>query len=84
MVDWEEFGNALVVPESYRERVMTIAHEKSGHLGTKKVLGMIRKWFMWPGMTKQISDHCHSCRACQLHNKYPPQEGFYGGETGPH
>ncbi len=72
MVDWEEFGDVLVVPESYRERVMTIAHEKSGHLGTKKVLGMIRKRFMWPGMTKQISDHCHCCMACQLHNKYPP------------
>ncbi len=39
MVDWEEFGDVLVVPELYRVRVMTIAHEKSGHLGTKKVLG---------------------------------------------
>ncbi len=55
---------------------MKIAHEKSGHLGSEKVLRMIKRRFMWPGMTKQVTDHCRSCQTCQLHDKYPPKKAL--------
>ena len=74
LLDWEHFGDVLVVPKSHRERILKVAHEKGGHLSSAKVLAMVKKRFQWPGMAKQISQHCKSCTTCQLHNKYPPRK----------
>lgn len=56
----------LVLPESFRAKVLKLAHEKAGHLGHKKVARMLRKSFTWPEMTKSVFRHCESCTVCQL------------------
>ncbi len=72
-VTWEEFRDVLVVPRGFRERVLVLGHEKNGHLGAEKVSAMIGRYFVWPGMTKEVMEHCSSCEMCQRRSKYKPR-----------
>lgn len=58
----------LVVPKDKRTEVMHLAHESlcGGHLGSKKTRARIRYNFFWPGMAKEILEHCRSCHECQI------------------
>lgn len=59
----------LVLPLAYREKVIRIAHDGTGLIGHRKVLGMLRKRFDWPLMTKDVTSYCSSCATCQKCNK---------------
>ena len=48
---------------------MTLAHERSGHLGARKVKALISQRFVWPGMAKEVVMHCQSCKVCQTCRK---------------
>ena len=62
----------LVLSQSFRQRVLTLAHEKSGHFSRKKVLTIIQRSFTWPGIVKDVQHHCRSCSQCQTTNKSGP------------
>ena len=53
----------LVIPESFRETVLRLAHETlmSGHLGIKKRMGRVLTEFFWPGVCADVSRFCKSC-----------------------
>ncbi len=51
-VTWDEFRDVLVVPSRWRGKVLTLAHEKTGHLRVDKVLAMVSRHFIWPGMRR--------------------------------
>ena len=53
-VTWEQFRDVLVLPRSYRARVLELGHEKNGHLGAEKVNDMIGRYFVWLGMAKDV------------------------------
>ena len=55
----------VVVPKKYRLSIMTMAHEKSGHLGIEKSKDRILAHLYWPGVFKDVMQHCRSCDACQ-------------------
>ena len=55
----------MVLPTKFRRNVMTLAHERSGHLGARKVKALVRQRFVWPEMAKDIVKHCQSCEVCQ-------------------
>ena len=57
----------LVVPESFREKVLRLAHETlmSGHLGIKKTMDRVLTEFFWPGACGEVSRFCKSCDICQ-------------------
>ena len=55
----------MVLPKSFRERVLTMAHEGSGHLGARKVKGLLKHRFIWPGMGTDVVAHTRSCEVCQ-------------------
>ena len=42
-----------------------MAHEGMGHMSVKKVLPLIKKRFVWPGMGEDVRRHCESCQECQ-------------------
>ena len=69
-VTWEQFRDVLVLPESYRVKVLELGHERNGHLGAEKVSAMISRYFVWPEMAKDIVTHCGSCRVCQVRSKH--------------
>ena len=64
-------GNKLtlqfVIPESFREKVLRLAHETlmSGHLGIKKTMDRVLTEFFWPGVCGDVSRFCKSCDICQ-------------------
>ncbi len=70
---WEQFRDVLVLPRSYRARVLELGHERNGHLGVEKVNAMIARYFVWPGMARDIVDHCTSCVVCQRRSKHKPR-----------
>ena len=57
----------LVIPESFREKVLRLAHETlmSGHLGIKKRMDRVLTEFFWPGVCGDVSRFCKSCDICQ-------------------
>ena len=64
-----EVFHALVLPKSFRRKVMEMAHEGSGHLGARKVKMLLRQRFTWPGMGVDAINHTRSCGVCQRCSK---------------
>jgi transposase InsO family protein len=65
--DWGNEVEQLVIPTKYRREVMVMAHNSplSAHLGKKKTVKKIVKEFFWPGLSKDVGEHCKSCEQCQ-------------------
>ena len=57
----------LVIPESFRETVLRLAHETlmSGHLGIKKTMYRVLTEFFWPGVCGDVSRFYKFCDVCQ-------------------
>ncbi len=72
-VEWEQFRDVLVVPKKFRKRILVLGHEKGGHLGSEKVAQMVGRYFTWPGMVRDILEHCSSCKLCQVRSKHKPR-----------
>ncbi len=75
-VTWEEFRDLLVVPKSYRKRVIELGHEKNGHLCGEKVARIVGMYFVWPGMMKEVGEHYKSCEVCQRKSKHTPSRAL--------
>ncbi len=73
-VCWEIFRDVLVVPSSYRRKIMEMGHEKGGHLSGEKVAKIIGRYFIWPGMVRDVCEHCGSCEICQVRSKHKPRK----------
>ncbi len=71
-VSWEEFVDVIVVPKEFRSRILEMAHERCGHLGGGKVAKLVSRYFLWPGMVKDVEDHCKGCEICQRKSKAKP------------
>ena len=55
----------MVLPKSFRTKVMNLAHEKLSHMGARRVQSLIKQRFVWPGMGQDIIHYCRSCPTCQ-------------------
>ena len=66
-------GNRIVVPQSLRKQILSLAHET--HQGIVKTKQFPRTRFFWPGMddaTEKMIKHCQACVVNQPLNKYTP------------
>ena len=61
----EEVTHLMVLPKSFRSRVLKMAHEGAGHLGARKVKALLKQRFVWPGMGVDVINHTKSCEVCQ-------------------
>jgi len=54
------------VPPSLRRRVISLCHDTvtSGHFYYWKTLHLVKKYFIWPGMRKDIQVYCEGCHTC--------------------
>ncbi len=59
----------LVLPVGRRKHVLELAHNKSGHMGVKKIRELINRNFSWPGLGKDIVNWINRCEACSKFNK---------------
>ena len=64
----------LVIPESFREKVLRLAHESlmSGHLGNQKTMDRVLTEFFWPGVCGDVS---RFCKSCDLSKDYSERSG---------
>lgn len=59
----------VVVPLTYRDIVLQISHDQSGHMGVRKTYDRVLRYFFWPGLKKDVSAYIKSCHTCQLTSK---------------
>ena len=57
----------LVLPTTCRPTILKLAHNipMAGHLGKKKTADRILQRFYWPGVFRDVEDHCRTCEECQ-------------------
>ena len=65
-------GSKLIVPESLRDQVVTLAHE--GHQGIVRTKQLLRATTWFPGMDKKVEDEIAHCMPCQITVRTPQQE----------
>ena len=63
----------LVLPQSFRSKVIEGSHYQVGHLGQDRVLELLRDWFYWPGMYTDVASYINSCPRC-LRRKIQPDQ----------
>lgn len=59
----------IVLPEKFRESVLKVAHEGSGHFGVRKTYDRVLRYFFWPRLKRDVSTHVKTCHTCQLTSK---------------
>ena len=52
------------VPSHLRRRVLQISHGNA-HLRPEKMLAVLRRYFVWPGFSRQTKEWCRACLICQ-------------------
>ncbi|XP_076038313.1 uncharacterized protein LOC143023610 [Oratosquilla oratoria] len=67
---WSE-RRQVMLPKVYRKEVLRLGHDSplSGHLGVRKTLDRIWQHFYWPGIRRDVAQHCRTCHTCQLVGK---------------
>ena len=45
----------LVLPKSFRAKVLRTAHDGTGHLGHRKVLQLVKRKFDWPLLARDVT-----------------------------
>ena len=54
----------VVMPQEYRELVLTGLHDNAGHQGRDRTLSLIQDRFYWPGMAAQVDAKVRTCERC--------------------
>ena len=68
----QENPHKIVVPTSLRAKVLQIGHACAGHFGSKKTRAHIQSHFYWPGIGRDVAEHCKACRTCAAFNSHTP------------
>ncbi len=55
----------LVVPHSLKQKALSQAHGKSGHLGQKKTIKKAEELFYWCNLKVDVSNYVKQCIHCQ-------------------
>ena len=76
---WAEDGimfNCILVPQVLQHFMIILAHDYSGHNGSRRMYNCLKRQYHWPGMRKQIFRHCKRCKECVLQNQGQPEKCF--------
>lgn len=63
----------LILPTKWKEEVLTMLHDKMGHLGRDRVIDLVRGRFYWNGMKKDVEEWIGKCNRC-LRRKQPTNQ----------
>ena len=58
--------NQLVVPEVWVPQVLTLKHDKAGHMGAQKTTKLFQREYFWLDMLRDIKGYCKSCISCTV------------------
>ena len=62
----------LCVPEKLTKLVLENYHDKNGHLGYQKLMGVLLQAYYWPSMGKDARNHLRDCTVCARNKPYHP------------
>jgi transposase InsO family protein len=62
-------GNQLILPEKYKPVVLHELHNEMGHVGSEKVLALVRSRFFWSYMKKEIEHYVQEQCSCVKQKK---------------
>ncbi|XP_049329329.1 uncharacterized protein LOC111193656 [Astyanax mexicanus] len=63
----------LVLPQRYRQKVMTALHDDLGHLGVERTLEHLRNRFYWPKMAHEVEQYVKNCGECIVRKSNSPR-----------
>ena len=76
---WIEDGRmfkCILVPHVLQDFMIILAHDYSGHNGSRRTYNCLKRQYYWPGIRKQIFRHCKKCKECVLQNQGQPEKCF--------
>ena len=76
---WMEDGRTfkcILVPQVLQDFMIILAHDYSGHNGSRRTYNCLKRQYYWPGIRKQIFRHCKKCKECVLQNQGQPEKCF--------
>ena len=76
---WTEDGRTskcILVPKVLQDFMIILAHNHSGHNGSRRTYSCPKRQYYWPGIWKQVFRHCKRCKECVLQNQGQPERGF--------
>ena len=76
---WTENGRTfkcILVPKVLQDFMIILAHDHSGHNGSRRTYSCLKRQYYWPGIRKQVFQHCKQCKECVLQNQGQPEKGF--------
>ena len=76
---WAEDGRTfkcILVPQVLQDFMIILAHDYSGHNGSRRTYNCLKRQYYWPGIRKQIFRHCKKCKECVLQNQGQPEKCF--------
>ena len=76
---WIEDGRmfkCILVPQVLQDSMIILAHDYSGHNGSRRTYNCLKRQYYWPGIRKQIFRHCKRCKECVLQNQGQPEKCF--------
>ena len=59
----------LVIPQTYRQNIITTAHDRTGHFSKARTCSYINTRFTWPHLTTNVTDYILACKKCKAFNK---------------
>ena len=66
----------ILVPQILQDFMIILAHDYSGHNGSRRTYNCLKRQYYWPGIRKQIFRHCKKCKECILQNQGQPEKCF--------
>ena len=76
---WIEDGRTfkcILVPQVLQDSMIILAHDYSGHNGSRRTYNCLKRQYYWPGIRKQIFRHCKKCKECVLQNQGQSEKSF--------
>ena len=76
---WIEDGRTfkcILVPQVLQDFMIILAHDYSGHNGSRRTYNCLKRQYYWPGIRKQVFRHCKKCQQCVLQNQGQPEKCF--------
>ena len=64
-----ETAKIIVLPMSYWTKVLSLDHDRLGHLGINKSKAIIRRNFYWPNIYSDVVQYCKFCKVFQVADK---------------
>lgn len=65
------WGHRVVIPKKFRKTLLEEVH--SSHLGIVKAKALVRSFFWWPGIDKELEMFIKSCHVCRVNQRNPPK-----------